>query len=137
MADEDAFHELCGYTLGLRDRAFLHQNVVDAYAAQTADARTKPIKITFALVGLHLSLEKQFSGRQVQRAHLALAKRTRRWPAFPLPRDRGAMTVHDVLAAPPGPGRDAAIHAWCAAVWADYRDCHRAVADLLREHGFG
>lgn len=137
MTADEAFHELCGHTLNRGDPAFIHQHVVDAYAAQTADAHTKLIKITFALVGLHLMIERNFTGRQVQRAHMALAKRPRRWPSFPLPRDRGAMTVHEVLAAPPGPERDAAIHASGAAVWAAYRDCHHAVVDLLRGHGFG
>jgi len=136
MTADAAFHELCGYTLGLRDPAFIHQHAVDTYAAQTADGRTKPVKITFALVGLHLMLENNFTGRQVQRVHMALAKRTRLWPSFPLPHDRGVMTVHDVLAAAPGPRRDAAIRAWCRSVWTAYGGCHSAVADLLRAHGF-
>ncbi|HTX67343.1 MAG TPA: DUF5946 family protein [Opitutaceae bacterium] len=136
MTAAEAFDQVCAYTLTHGGRAFIHQHVVDAYAAQTADAHTKPIKLAFALVGLHLLCEKQFSGRQVQRVHMVLAKQSRRWPAFPPPRDRGAITAADVLAAPAGARRDATIHAWCAAVWAAYRDCHRPVAELLRAHGF-
>ena len=137
MTAAEAFDELCAYTLTHGGRAFIHQYVVDAYAAQTADARTKPIKLTFALVGLHLLCEKQFSGRQVQRVHMLLANRSHRWPNFPQPRDRGAITAADVLAAPAGPQRDAAIHAWCSSVWAAYRECHGAVAELLRERELG
>lgn len=137
MTAEDAFNELCGYTLVLRDPAFIHQHVVDAFAAQNADERTKPIKLTFALVGLYLHLEKQYSGRQVQRAHQSLARRKRQWPSFALPMDRGGMTAVSVLDRPAGPARDQAIHAWCASVWAAFGDCHQAVAALLREHGIG
>src|SRR6266404_5784085 len=117
MTLEDAYHEVCYYTLAHRDPSFIHQHVVDAFAAQHADEQTKPIKLTFALVGLHLHVEKQFSGREVQRVHMGLARRKRAWPSFALPHERGSMTVADVLAAPAGPERDKAIHAWCASVW--------------------
>ena len=40
----------------------LLQHVVDAYAAQTARASTKPITLAFALVGLYLHLEKNQTG---------------------------------------------------------------------------
>ena len=55
MTSEAAYHELCYYTLTLGDPAFIHQHVVDAFAAQQADEQTKPIKVTFALVGLYLT----------------------------------------------------------------------------------
>ena len=41
--DKPAYQALCAYTLGLRDARFIHQHVVDAYMAQHADERTKPI----------------------------------------------------------------------------------------------
>ena len=47
------------------DPAFIHQHVMDAWAVQTADELTKPIQLTFALVGLYLHVEMAFSGRQV------------------------------------------------------------------------
>src|SRR5437870_9391695 len=117
VSNEDAYNELCCYTLTHGDPAFIHQHVVDAFAAQNADDQTKPIKLTFALVGLYLHVEKQFSGKRVQRVHMALAKRKRVWPSFALPNDRGSLTVTDVLAAPEGPERDRAIHSWSASVW--------------------
>lgn len=134
MTQEQAYNELCCYTLALADPAFIHQHVVDAYAAQQAEEHTKPIALTFALVGLYLHVEKQFSGKRVQQAHMALARHKQRWPSFTLPNDRGAMTALDVLAAPPGPHRDDAIHAWCAAVWHALRDAREPVADLLKQH---
>ena len=135
MTPEDAYHELCCYTLAHRDPAFIHQHVVDAFAAQNATGATKPITLTFALVGLHLHLEKQFSGKQVQRTHQQLARVKRAWPVFPLPRDRGSMTAVDVMTRPAGPERDRAIHHWCASVWDAYRDSQPAVAGLLEKTG--
>lgn len=132
-SEQDAFEELCGYTLSLLDAAFIHQHVVDAFAAQTADEHTKPIKLTFGLIGLYLHIEKQFSGRQVQRAHMKLAQHKQTWPDFPLPADRGAITAAQVLAAPAGPERDKAIDAWCSSVWQAFRESHQTVAHLLRE----
>src|SRR5205085_6003826 len=95
--DRDAYDELCAYTLTHGDPSFIHQHVVDAFAAQHADASSKPIGVTFALVGLYLQLEKHFSGREVQRVHMQLARRKRVWPAFVIPSRRGAMTAIDVM----------------------------------------
>ena len=134
-AEQNAFDELCCYTLSRGDAAFIHQHVVDAFAVQKADEQTKPIKITFGLAGLYLHIEKQFSGRRVQRAHMSLAKQKRTWPLFGLPKDRGAITVAEVLAVSPGPRRDQAIDAWCRSVWHAFRESHPIVADLLRENG--
>ena len=132
-APVELYHELCAYTLSHGDPAFLHQHVVDAWIAQTADESTKPIGLTFALVGLHLLIEKGFTGRAVQRVHMVLGQTKRAWPRFPLPADRGSVTVADVMAKPEGAERDRAIHAWCTSVWDAYRESHGAVAALLRE----
>jgi hypothetical protein len=134
-SDEDAFNELCCYTLAHHDPAFIHQHVVDAFAVQQADATTKPIKLTFGLIGLYLKIERQFSGREVQRAHMALARQKHVWPTFPLPRDRGAMNATAVMEAFPGVERDQAIDRWCASVWAAFDESHSMVADLLVHHG--
>jgi hypothetical protein len=135
VTPQEAFDELCAYTLQRGDAAFIHQHVVDAFAAQQADENTKSIKITFALVGLYLLIEKQWTGKQAQRAHMQMGRRKHVWPTFPLPRERGATTPMEVLAAPAGVERDAAIHRWCREVWAAYAESHDAVGALLREHG--
>jgi hypothetical protein len=54
ILNQDAYDELCCYTLSHRDTSFIHQHVVDAFAAQTADERTKLIGLAFALIGLYL-----------------------------------------------------------------------------------
>ena len=133
----DAYNTLCCYTLAHGDPAFIHQHAVDAFTAQHADETTKPIGLTFALVGLHLHVDRGFSGRQVQRAHMILAKEKRTWPAFVLPRDRGRMTVVDVMRFAEGPERDEAIDRWCEAVWEAFRENRASVVDLLRQYGVG
>ncbi len=133
--EQDAFDELCFYTLAHGSPAFVHQHVVDAFAAQHATAETKPIKLTFALIGLYLHVAKGRTGREVQRVHMMLAKEKHMWPAFALPGGRGAITAVEVLAAPAGPERDAAIDAWCAAVWDAYTESVPTVAVLLAQHG--
>lgn len=135
MTFEDAYHQLCYYSLADQDPAFIHQHVVDAFAAQHADEQTKPIKLTFALIGLYLHVEKQFSGKRVQRVHTHLAATKRVWPSLALPGDRGSLTVADVLAAPAGPERDKAIHAWCVSVWQAFRNCRQTVMEWLGERG--
>jgi len=131
--EEEPIHQLSAYTLNHGDPAFIHQHVVDAYAAQNASERTKPVAITFALAGLYLHVEKNFTGREVQLAHMKMAKNKRPWPSFSLPEDRGAITVREVLAAPVGERRDAMIEAWAAAVWAAFRDSRDTVAEVLRQ----
>jgi hypothetical protein len=131
MSERASYEELCCYSLSRGDAAFVHQHVVDAFAAQTADGETKPIKLAFALIGLYLHLEKGFSGRDVQHAHQLLARKKRSWPAFPLPKDRGALTAKEVMATEPGAERDAAIDQWCASVWNAYQTSHDIVKVLI------
>jgi len=133
-AEQQAYDELQCYTLERGGADFIHQHVVDAWAAQQADERTKPIGLTFALVGLHLHVDRGFTGRQVQRVHVQLGRRKRRWPSFALPADRGSVTARQVVGAPAGPERDRAIDDWCVSVWTAFADSHRVVAELLREH---
>ena len=132
-SEQDLYDELSYYTLAHPDPSFLHQLVVDAYGAQQAGADTKPIRLTFALIGLYLHLENGLSGKAVQQAHMRLARNKRPWPAFRLPADRGSIRVSDVLAAPPGPERDAAIERWRRSVWRAYKDSHEQVASLLEK----
>jgi uncharacterized protein DUF5946 len=97
--------------------------------------RGKPIRVVFSLVGLYLRVEKGFSGRHVQQAHVELGRRKRAWPAVALPDNRGAMTAIDVLAAAAGDRRDKAIDEWCVTVWAAFKDNRSVIVDLLGEHG--
>ena len=131
--DQDTYYELACYTLVHPDPLFIHQHIVDAYAAQHADAHSKPISIAFALAGLYLYLERGHSGRQVQQAHMQLARKKHPWPRFTLPTDRGTMTVADVLRADPGDARDEAIRQWAASVWEAWSASHDQVAAWVKE----
>ena len=129
----DLFHELTFYTLDHPDKIyFIHQHAVDAWQAQTADENTKPIAITFSLVGLYLYLEKAYTGRQVQLAHIKLTQHKKIWPKFQLPDKRGDIMVSDVVKAAPGQQRDSMIRNWCSSVWEAYEHSHGTIASLLK-----
>ena len=131
-SEREAYDQLSFYTLSHGDAAFIHQHIVDAFMAQNANAETKPIAITFSLVGLYLHIEENFSGREVQRVHMKLAKQGGPWPSFELPADRGAIHAADVMAAAPGADRDRAIDDWCVAVWNAFKANRATVIDLLK-----
>jgi hypothetical protein len=134
-AEQEAYHELSAYTLSLGDRTFLHQHVVDAWAAQHASVESKPIGVFFALVGLYLHVERSFTGREVQRAHMQLARRKEPWPVGALPAARGNVTALDVLAAPEGAARDAMIELWARSVWEAHAESRELVIEVLRRRG--
>ena len=131
QSQQEQYNELSYYTLAHRDPAFIHQYIVDAYTAQTANEKTKSIAIIFALAGLYLHLEKNFTGKQVQNMHILMAKREKKWPKIDLPKQRGEITVADVLAVAEGTLRDKKITAWCISVWNAYEDSHNHIADIL------
>lgn len=133
--EEDAYHELSAYTLTRHDPAFIHQHVVDAWAAQHAHAKSKPIGVFFALVGLYLHVVRGRTGREVQRAHITLAKVPEAWPVGELPLTRGALTALDVVAVPEGATRDAEISRWATSVWEAYADKREVVEAFLSRRG--
>ena len=135
-AEREAYDELCAYTLTHGDITFIHQHVVDAWAAQHATPESKPIGVTFALAGLYLHLERQLTGRQVQLAHMKMARQKRAWPIFTLPEDRGAITAIDVMRAPEGEERDRAIGAWAESVWRAFSMNRPTLVALLAEFGY-
>jgi Family of unknown function (DUF5946) len=132
-SDQDLYNELAYYTLSHPDPSFLHQNIVDAYTAQHATEHTKPIAVVFALIGLYLYLEKNFTGKQVQRIHMQLGTPRRKWPQLTPPRERGAITVSAVMAASPGKERDEMIRNWCASVWEAWQASHDQIRGLAKE----
>ena len=134
-SEEDAYHQLSAYTLTHGDLTFIHQHVVDAWAAQHAVEGVKSIGLTFALAGLYLHLERGFTGRRVQRAHMEMGRRKREWPGFAVPAQRGSITAIDVMAAPEGAERDAAIDAWCRSVWDAFSANQPAIEALLHAYG--
>ncbi len=84
-------------------------------------------------MGLYLYLEKDFTGRQVQRAHMKMARARKHWIAPPVPEQHAALGVAEVLAAAPGPERREMIRRWCQAVWQDWHHARPMIAALAQE----
>ena len=103
-ACQELYDKLAFYTLSKTEPFFIHQLAVDAYAAQHPyQTSEKTIKLAFALIGLYLFSEKNYTGRQVQLAHMQLANTKRAWPTFTAPKDKGGITIADVIKVPEGP----------------------------------
>jgi Family of unknown function (DUF5946) len=115
-----------------------HQLAVDAYAAQHAprdpSAGPPPIGVAYALVGLHLALDRGMPGVLVRAAHQRMGRPDATWPPLPAPERTGAMTVFDVAAAGlmvgSVAGHAAAMRDWAASVWEAWGARHAAVAAL-------
>ncbi len=128
------FSDLSSYTVSKRDAEFIHQHAVDAYEAQHAGDRTRNITVAFGLIGLYLALEKGFTGRQVQEAHMKLARTRKDWPRLDPPAIPAPITVLDVVQGRTDEERDQLIWKWMAAVWdswSDRKDWVRAITDTL------
>lgn len=125
-----AYDQLYVYTMGRP--GFILQHVVDAHAAQSATVATRPLALFFALAGLFLHVERRFSGHEVQRVHMLLAKTPRQYPRILLPAQRGIITPDDVLAAAEGSPRDAAITAWCRSVWEAFGESRGTAVEFLQ-----
>jgi len=131
-SDQDLYYELTYYTIEHHDKInFIHQHVVDAYTAQKADDKTKPIAIIFALAGLYLYIEKNYSGKQVQKAHVQMSKNKKAWPVIKLPKQKGEITILKVLETIPGTERDVMIKKWCISVWQAYENSHETIASYV------
>ncbi|HEX6548509.1 MAG TPA: DUF5946 family protein [Candidatus Dormibacteraeota bacterium] len=124
-------HEVSYYTLGHGRELFIHQHLVDAYGAQHVRPSGPTIAAAFALAGLYLSVEKGWSGLQVQRMHMLMARRSKQWPRYLPPPGVGPLTVADVHAAEPGPARDQMLIEWCSTVWAAWREDQVRVREML------
>jgi hypothetical protein len=133
MTTQEQYYELSFYTLNRNDKDFIHQHIVDAYIAQTANANTKPIAIFFSLAGLYLFVEKTYTGKQVQNAHLQMAKQPKDYPKITLPESRGNITVKNVLDTPPGTERDEMIRQWCISVWNAFANEHNKIITLTEK----
>ncbi|OLB29569.1 MAG: hypothetical protein AUF64_06070 [Chloroflexi bacterium 13_1_20CM_54_36] len=128
-------YELSYYTLSLQDSDFIHQLVVDTYAAQHVGPQVKPITIAFALVGLYLVCEKQYTGKHVQHTHmvLATANHSKIWPQFSLPTTKAFLTVQDVVHSPDKTKQEM-ITNWCQSVWQIWKPEREKVMALLNRY---
>jgi hypothetical protein len=127
------FSDLQCYTVAKQDPAFIHQHAVDAYEAQHAGGPTRNITVAFGLIGLYLALEKGYTGRQVQLAHMRIAKTKKDWPRLEPPDHPAFLTVMDVLRAESDAEKDATIRKWMDAVWKSWADHHAWVRETTDE----
>ena len=81
---------------------------------------------------VYLYIEKKYSGRQVQLAHIQMSKNKKKWPTINLPKQRGDISISDVMNASPGEDRDSMIRKWCITVWQAFSDSHEIVAALIK-----
>jgi hypothetical protein len=121
------FSDLSCYTVSKQDAAFIHQHAVDAYEAQHSGGKTRNITVAFGLIGLFLALERGFTGKQVQIAHMQIARVRKDWPRLDPPGHPAPITVLDVLLEKTDDGRDRMIREWMAAVWDSWSDRHEWV----------
>ncbi len=127
------YSDLICYTVAKQDPEFIHQHAVDAYAAQHAGGSTRNITVAFGLIGLYLALERGFTGKQVQAAHMRIANRRKVWPRLEPPSVQAGLTVLDVLTAVTDAERDAMIRKWMTAVWDSWRDSQGWVRETTDE----
>jgi hypothetical protein len=127
------YSDLLCYTVARQDAGFIHQYTVDAYAAQHSGGATRNISIAFGLIGLYLALEKGYTGRQVQRAHMRIARIQRKWPRLEPPVKPAGITVMDVLGAGTDAEKDAMIRQWMKAVWESWADRQEWVRERTKE----
>jgi hypothetical protein len=116
------FSDLSCSTVTRQDAEFIHQHAVDAYAAQHSGGTTRNITVAFGLIGLYLALEKGYTGRQVQLAHMHIARIQKNWPHMEPPVKPAGITVMDVPGAGTDAEKDAMIRRWMVAVWASWED---------------
>ena len=134
MKEQNLYDELACYTLAHRSPYFIHQHIVDAFASQYANDKTKLITIYFALVGLYLYVEKGYTGREIQLEHIRLSNRNKEFLPFLLPENRGTFTIEDVIKKEDGIERDRAIEIWCISVWKAYEPCKSFIIDYLEKN---
>ncbi|MFZ1043623.1 MAG: DUF5946 family protein [Anaerolineales bacterium] len=125
--------QLSYFTLSLGDQDFIHQLVVDSYAAQHSGENTKPVTLTFALVGLYLVNELRYTGSGVQQVHMALAKKSKTWPSFNSPKGENWLTVQDVIQSPDNEKQEM-IKKWSQSVWGPWKPEKEKIASLLKRH---
>ncbi|MEC5146370.1 DUF5946 family protein [Chitinophaga sp. 212800010-3] len=124
---QELFNELSGRTFSFRDPDFHHQLAVDAYGAQHSGGISRGITTAYALIGLYLTLECGYTGKQVQHIHSIIAKQS--WTAPALPVQAGTVTVQEVLKATTEDGLYAAMKKWGQSVWDSWAAHHAWVKE--------
>ncbi len=84
-----------------------------------------PITVAFGLIGLYLALEKGYTGREVQKAHMKIAKIHKDWPFLEPPLRHAGLTATDVVREETDTQKETMIRKWMEAVWEIWEDRHQ------------
>ncbi|MED1876957.1 DUF5946 family protein [Brevibacillus borstelensis] len=128
------YNELSAYFMMNPDITFKAQHAVDAYGAQHSGGITKNITNAFSLIGLYLTIEHGYTGRQVQLAHMELAKKTIQWPTLDLPTKHYSLTVADVLKAEKESNRKEMLMKWAKHVWDTWERHHEWTRNIYASY---
>lgn len=91
---------------------------------------SRPISTVFGLIGLHLALEKGYTGRQVQLAHMKIAKRRKDWPRLEPSSPGAELTVVSVLQATTDAEKERMLMSWAASVWKSWEHQHAWIREI-------
>jgi hypothetical protein len=100
----------------------------------TPGGKTRNITVIFGLIGLCLALEKGYTGKHVQQAHIRIARGRKDLPRLEPPPRPALITVPGVLKVPDGLEKNAMIRRWMAGVWESWADRQQWVRETT-EHG--
>lgn len=131
------YFELACWTLVQQDVRFIHQHAVDAYEAQHAGGRTRPITVVFGLIGLYFAQERGYTGLQVQRAHVKIGRTRRDWPRLEPPEHPAELTVMDVLKVETDAEKEEMLLRWAASVWQSWEHRHQWVREMTERVLYG
>ena len=104
---------------------------MDTYAAQHSGLNVKPITTAFALIGLYLTFERGYTGKEVQRAHMILGKVHRQWSLINPPKEKAALTVLNVVLGLTEEIYREHINAWGKSVWLLWSPQHENIGKLV------
>lgn len=124
------FCTLSEKTAGVYDDEFIHQMAIDTYEAQHGGGASKNIATAFGLIGLYLALVRNYSGKQVQKAHMILANHAKVWPNLTPPTASWDITVETVLRAPDDKRKEM-IREWAMNTWEGWMPEHATIIDLV------
>ena len=131
------FYDLTSWTIVQQDNRFIHQHAVDAYEAQHAGGKTRPITVSFGLIGLYLALEKGFTGRQSpQLAHIKIGRTKWDWLLLEPPEHPAKLTVMDVLQVADRE-KEKMLMLWAGSVWQSWEPRHQWVREITAKVLFG
>ena len=82
------------------------------------------------MIGLYLLVEKNYTGKQVQNAHVTLSYQSKNFKPISLPEYRGETHIEDVLNSLPGKQRDELIYQWCKSVWGAYKEVSKEIEEM-------